>query len=108
MSSKFIYTQPDVSQGDFDDYIPLEHYEWYQPFSCSDPAASSWMPDETCPETPQTTEAADFTDVLNELISPGMQLWTQYFANLSKFADRPGRLRTEPKFGRASARCHLQ
>jgi len=73
MSSQFIYTQPDVPQGDFDDhYVPLEHYAWDQLFACSDPAASLWMPDGTCFKVPQTSEVADFAEVLNQLIFPGM------------------------------------
>ena len=72
MTSRFIYTQPDVSQCDLNDYAPLEHHAWDRLFSSSDPVALSWILDETCPKVPQTTEAVDFAGVLNQLISSGM------------------------------------
>jgi len=72
MSSRFIYTQPDVSQCDLDDYAPLKHHAWDWHFSSSDPAASSWIPDGTCPEVPQMTEVVDFAGVLNQFIASGM------------------------------------
>ncbi|KIM56859.1 hypothetical protein SCLCIDRAFT_29289 [Scleroderma citrinum Foug A] len=68
-SSMFIYAQPDLSQSNFNTYVPLKHHTWDQLFAFSGPTASSWMLDETCPKVPQMNEVTNFACVLNNLIS---------------------------------------